>query len=331
MNGLKFYLNKQGLVCLIFFLVMGYVAYVSLSLLKNSPQGALSDSGFLEAIDENYFQGVNYFNSKPGGTRLKLHAEEASILDKGNRVVFFSPKGQAETKAGQIFDYQGRKGLYLKANEYLMLEQDVDVTSVNMKLKSQMAEYFANKEKVVANGEVKSWALDARTKDRIRIFGDHMEWFVRQDSGEFTGHVDGTIKRQRAFEESVDFKCDFLKFNLLKSWIGLDGHVYLKKQDLTATSLHGEIFLENYNKKLKYYTLFDDVKVTEKLMVGGKPLVRRALSERLEGFMAENKVILTGSPKVFQETDTIKGNVIILRPDTEVVEVDDATTNFILK
>ena len=43
--------------------------------------------------------------------------------------------------------------------------------------------------------------------DRIRIFGDYMEWFVRQDAGEFSGHVDGTIKRQRAFE-SVDFKCD---------------------------------------------------------------------------------------------------------------------------
>ncbi|MEK6626721.1 MAG: hypothetical protein AABY86_17265, partial [Bdellovibrionota bacterium] len=133
------------------------------------------------------------------------------------------------------------------------------------------------------------------------------------------------------FEESVDFKCDLLKYNLLKSWIGLDGHVVLIKQQLTATSHHGEIFLENYNKKLKYYTLFDDVKVTEKLLVGGVPLVRRAFSERLEGFMADNKIILTGSPKVFQETDTIKGNIIILRPDTEVVEVDDATTNFILK
>ncbi|MEK6625146.1 MAG: hypothetical protein AABY86_09265, partial [Bdellovibrionota bacterium] len=203
MSIFRLYLNKHTLICSVFLLSMAYIAYVSLGLLKISRQGALTNSGFLGPVDENYFQGVNYFNSKPESSRLKLHAEEASVLDKGNRIVFFSPKGQAETKSGQVFDYQGKKGLYLKATDYLMLEQEVDVTSVNMKLKSQFAEYFISKEKVVAKRDVKSWALDARTKDRIRIFGDYMEWFVRQDAGEFSGHVDGTIKRQRAFEESV--------------------------------------------------------------------------------------------------------------------------------
>ncbi len=325
------YFNRHTLVFCIFLLAMACTAYVSLTSLKAPGKSGADDSSFLDAVDENYFQGVNYFNSRPGSTRLKLHAEEASILDKGDRIVFFVPKGQAESKNGQVFDYQARKGLLLKNRQYLMLEQEVDITSVNMKLKSEVAEYFVEKQKVIAKGEVKSWALDARTKDRIRIFGDHMEWYVQQDSGEFSGQVDGTIKRQRAFEDGMDFKCDYLKFSMPKSLIALDGHVFTKKQDVTATALHGEIFLENYNKKLKYYTLFDDVKVTEKLLVGGKPLVRKALSERLEGYMAENKIILTGSPKVFQETDTIKGNIIVLRPDTEVVEVDDATTNFMLK
>lgn len=47
--------------------------------------------------------------------------------------------------------------------------------------------------------------------------------------------------------------------------------------------------------------------------------------------MSENKIILTGYPKVYQLKDVIKGNRIILREDNEVVEVDDANTNFILK
>src|SRR5690606_7602443 len=113
------------------------------------------------------------------------------------------------------------------------------------------------------------------------------------------------------------------------------GNVELRKQEVTAQSKRGEIFLENYNKKLKYYVLYDDVKVSEKVKVpspsGPRSYVRRALSEKLEGIVAEDKVILTGYPRVFQEKDVIKGNRIILRENNEVVEVDDANTNFILR
>ena len=62
---------------------------------------------------------------------------------------------------------------------------------------------------------------------------------------------------------------------LLKSWIGLDGHVVLIKQQLTATSHHGRFF-SKITTKAQVLHPFDDVKVTEKLLVGGVPLVRRA-------------------------------------------------------
>ena len=58
---------------------------------------------------------------------------------------------------------------------------------------------------------------------------------------------------------------------------------------------------------------------------------RRAFGEKLEGMMSESKIILTGYPKVFQQNDVITGNKIVLRENNEVVEVDDANTNFILR
>ena len=59
-----------------------------------------------------------------------------------------------------------------------------------------------------------------------------------------------------------------------------------------------------------------------------KRFIRRAFSEKLEGLARDNKLILTGYPKVFQLNDIIKGNVITLRGNNEVVEVDDANTHF---
>ena len=94
----------------------------------------------------------------------------------------------------------------------------------------------------------------------------------------------------------------------------------------------GEIYLDNQSKKLKYYTLFDDVKVIEKLKINENQLIeRKAFGEKLEGIISEDKLILTGSPKVLQEDDVVKGNKITLRENNEVIEVEDASSNFTVK
>ena len=112
----------------------------------------------------------------------------------------------------------------------------------------------------------------------------------------------------------------------------LIGNVKLIKQGLTALSREGEIFMDNYNKKLKYYTLIDDVKLTEKVKLeDGSSFIRTAVAEKLDGLVAEEKNILTGFPKVFQQGDVITGNRITIRENNQVVEVDDANTDFILK
>src|SRR5690606_35662995 len=119
--------------------------------------------------------------------------------------------------------------------------------------------------------------------------------------------------------------------NLNDQHITLDGDVEMKKQQLTAQARRGEIFLENYNKKLKYYVLYDDVKLREKVVARGERLERKAFAEKLEGVMSEDRIILTGFPKVLQRGDIIKGNRITLRENNVIVEVEDANTNFKLR
>jgi len=111
----------------------------------------------------------------------------------------------------------------------------------------------------------------------------------------------------------------------------MKGNVTFKKGNLAASSNLGTVFLENYNKRLKYYSLSDDVRLQETLSINGKPMVRKAFAEKLEGIISEQKIILTGLPKVFQERDVIKGNRITIREKIETVEVDDANTNITLE
>jgi len=330
-SAVQIYFNRHSLFVILFLILSLFLGLWSFDYFSFSKGEAPEDEMVIEAIDENYFVGVDFFLTKPASSLLKVNASEASVLDKGNRVVMFHPKGQMISKSGQAFDFQSNRGLLRQEQQYVMLEDQADVTSVNMRLKAKQIEYFANQQKMAAKGEVQSWALDARRKDKIRLFADQMDWFIQRESGEFRGHVDGTLTRSRAFEQGIDFWSDVIKSDLVAGMMWLEGNVKFRKQELTATSRSGDITLENYNKKLKYYTLYDDVKVVEKVKTVEGPLIRRALSERLDGYMAEDKIVLTGSPKVFQQQDTIKGNTIILRPNSEVIEVDDARTNFILR
>ena len=93
-----------------------------------------------------------------------------------------------------------------------------------------------------------------------------------------------------------------------------------------------EIFLENFNKKLKYYVLYDDVRVVESIKKqDGTTVIRKAFGEKLEGYMREEKVVLTGSPKVVQGSDIITANQITLVENREVVEVDDSSSRLQIK
>jgi lipopolysaccharide export system protein LptA len=103
--------------------------------------------------------------------------------------------------------------------------------------------------------------------------------------------------------------------------------VYLKRGDMQVTSEKGEVFLENKNKKLKYFVLNDDVKVTEKLVdATGKPITRKAFAERMEGF-GEDRLVLSGAPRVEQGKDVVKGYRITLREKMEFLEVEDAMSD----
>jgi lipopolysaccharide export system protein LptA len=73
------------------------------------------------------------------------------------------------------------------------------------------------------------------------------------------------------------------------------------------------------------------VKVTEKIESPDGDQIRRAYAERLEGFGREQKMVLTGAPRVEMGKDLIKGYRITIRENVDLVEIDDAMSDVQLK
>ena len=130
----------------------------------------------------------------------------------------------------------------------------------------------------------------------------------------------------------MDFAANKISADLNKSYVEMQGDVSFRNQQVSAHSIKGEIFLENYSKKLKYYALFDDVVVKQKLILNnGQTIERTAYAEKLEGTLSEGKIVLSGAPRVVQNKETIEGNIITLTEGNEVVEVEDASSSFEIK
>jgi lipopolysaccharide export system protein LptA len=188
------------------------------------------------------------------------------------------------------------------------------------------------KDYVSGQGNVRTLNIDSATKDVIEVHSHQFIGRPKQGLLDYRGDVKGKIQRSRVYEPGITFEAQHLIGYRDQSRMELRENVKVVRLGVIATSRNGEIFMENYNKKLKYFVLSDDVKVWEKVVnLDGTSFVREAFGDKLEGLTSEGKLILTGLPKVIQQGDTIRGNRIIIKENNQVVEVDDSNTNFIIR
>lgn len=285
-----------------------------------------------ENIEESYFKNVQYFLSEKNKPFLNFDSELLTLSTSDSKVLGFNPKGNAYrmTDSSPIF-FQGKNARVYYAKKEINLENQVNVVVDNTNLDADRVKILLGDNLLIADGNVKTLTSNDSNNEQILVNSDELEYRPKVKYFEFRKNVDGTLKRKKVYEESLKFKTDALNFNGLNNLAELKGNIHLMRENYDIFATNGNIYLENYNKKLKYYVLSDDVRLEEKVEAEGRKFSRKAFSEKLEGVMSEKKIVLTGFPKVFQDKDVIKGNMIVIRENVETVEVDDANTNITLK
>ncbi len=285
--------------------------------------------------EESFFKTVDLYLVDKTKPFLKLEASEL-ILTKMNSIILgFQTTGTVFRHNNQNVEvepiYFKGENSRLEVNEkQLFLNKDVTINMNTSVLDSDKVKITNNGAIIEAEGHVQIKTTDLKTNDKININSDFVLYKTQEEFFEYRQNVKGSITRKRQYEENVSFATDLLTLTGHKGEIDMRGNVSFKKDNLDVFANQGTVFLENYNKKLKYYSLSDDVRLQERLVMDGKPMMRKAFSEKLEGFISEKKIILTGLPKVFQNKDVIKGNRIIIHETIETVEVDDANTSIMI-
>lgn len=280
----------------------------------------------------SFFKKIKYYSLSNAIPQLDLVADELILVDGNSEITFFSPEGTSYGANGQELKFSGKLGRYTQKNQKLTISKSAHLHNDSTDIKCENATYMVAKETALCEKDVVSKSVSTKTGDRLNVKADYLRSELSKQITTYKGRVEGLVTRKRSYEDPINFKADQARVNLVDSIVNLNDNVSLKQQGVSATSRKGEIYLENYNKKLKYFVLSDDVVVKEIVVVqepgGPREFLRRALSERLEGITSEEVLVLTGYPKVYQMDDIIRGNKVILRRDSELVEVEDANTLF---
>jgi lipopolysaccharide export system protein LptA len=274
---------------------------------------------------------LQYFHLRDALPQMSLSA--TSMRSQGEDFAEFeSPRGVYNYKEKKkTIRYTASGAVYKKKKEVLTLTGDVKLDSDEAQYSADKVKYFFKKDLIIGKGNVRFEGEDLKSRDHVVIHSENMRANPEAQISRFKGNVQGSMERKKKYEGKTIFSSQELLLDGAKSLANLVGNVQMKRQNYDITAGKADMYLENFNKSLKYFVLNDDVKVTEKLQTNEGLQERKAFAERLEGFGREQKMVLSGAPRVEMGKDVIKGYRITIRENVDLVEVDDALSDMQLK
>lgn len=317
-------------ILFIFYFILGgmFIFALDFNLKRKKTDEQIKEEENKEA---SHLKDVNFYILKSFKPTFYLKASGLDITGN-NQSQFIDPIGETISKDGIPVYYQSKFGDVNNETEVFHLKEEVKINYKTMELKSAEANYYKKEERFHAFNTVETSSFSEKTKDKIFIWADEVMSWPNREFARYTGSVRGRLDRAKAYEPGVSFSSNILEADIAQNMIYLTENVFFKKQGLTANSLRAELFLENYNKKLKYYVLYDDVRLDQTLKKeDGTVIIRKGFCSQLDGSMATNEAVMIGSPKVLQGKDVVTGNKITLRENAKLIEVDDNKSRMIIE
>lgn len=277
-----------------------------------------------------YAKAVDYFMLNKDQS-FQLYADTVLLEEdsKGElKASFIKPKGNYDDRSGNPIYYRAQKAHMNEEQGAIILEGKAQIQQKGRSYASSYLEYSPKTYNFKGRGDVKAILDQEDDKAKLEIFSDRVEANLVQERGRFQGNVKGKVLRNKKFEQSLDFWSDSLDFSIKEGLVDLKANVRLEFGSLKARSRSAQLFLENYNKQLKYYVMNDDIDIKETLIDGeGKTVQRSASAQQIQGFAKSRKVILTGAPWVKQDGNIIRGFKMTLYQDSDIVEIDESRSN----
>ena len=274
----------------------------------------------------SFFENSFLSTFKPEASNVNLFSKKLIDQKSTNKIFLSSPRGDIGNES--VMSFEGEFGVIDKANNSLRLNEKVKLEKEESIAFAQylLVNYKTNE--ALAYGNVRS---STRGKFRtVNIKSNSVKMFKDESQVLYRGNVSGQITSEgKSSFDRIKFKSNLLTLDDVEKIIFLDGEASITRGSSVINALTGNIWLDSYSSGVKYFSMNDDVELTDGFINSkGKPVVRKSFSERLEGFSEEEKLVLSGFPQVEQEGDIIKGNKMIIREEQEMIEIINTNSQF---
>ena len=320
--------KKQYSVIFGFIFFTIFIIFIAISR-ENTADSAI-DLLDINTVEKTIFKKVHLYFLENKNERMYFRSDKLEIEDQ-TKVAFDDPIGKYKASDDWV-NFEAKVGFYNSLTTELRLRENVHFNKKDAEFSAENLYLNNAKNFLEARGSVKALFEEKKNREKIYLSSNYLSSWMNEQRSLFLGNVRGRIKRDRRYEGEIELKSGRLEYDQSKLLITLENDVEIDRNTYHLEAQKGTINLENFNKKLKYYSLSDDIKLVEKFRLrNGKQRVRRAYAERLEGYISEGKIVLLGTPRVEQGNDVIKGYQITLRENVDVVEVDDSQSSFDLQ
>ncbi len=298
------------------------VIVVVQSLKVESEIGIKSPKVTISIMEEKNLIDSSIYKISDQGQQVHITSSLLQIDDSGN--IFGEEIDGFLLKEERSVDFKSDYLKYLEDKKMLTLKGEALFKSEGREHQAESITYKMVSGDISGQGNVQTKMKDEKTKDKLRIDADSFIANTSKKILRYKDRVKGKLERRRKYESGFSFSSDKLDYIDSLSELKLSGNVKFNRQNYTISAGKSDIFLENYNKKLKYFTFYDDIIYVEQLKVKGNSMKRRAYAQKIDGHNKSRTMTLSGSPKVIQQEEMIKGTKIKFKEKSDLIEIFDS-------
>lgn len=288
-----------------------------------------------DVVPDYSIDGFDYVSTQAGEKQWKLLAKRAYLYNSNKLVHARTVNAFLYDSEDQITTITGKEA------KYFMNQRDLEVFGSvvtrfpdGFVIESEYLRYLPKEKRIEIplQYEVKGYGkqpdgqyLSFRSRGLDYVMGDaqiYLPDYVRLEMTKDTGNrVESKDRTVIESDHCMIYRNKQLAHFTMRANRPLkEKFVHITQPNLDVKSRTSDLNYGDYDQLVKYMVAYDDVLIKEENKDDGS--LRYATSGRADFETKRNVIILTHFPQVYQNNDTVTGDVIILHRDTDIVEVE---------
>jgi LPS export ABC transporter protein LptC len=306
-------------------------------LIEDLPKMATKAEGIPISIPDYTIDQFQYVSTQAGQKQWKLNATQAYLYNKVQLV-------HSRTIHAELFDTDGKITTVVGDEaKYFMNQRDLEVYGHvvttfpdGFELKSEYMRYRPQQKKIEiptryevtgggqqSNGQLvnfRSNGLDFAMADNQVVLISNVKLEMIKSEQHKSANP-GVTERTTIDSDHcvIDRNKQVAHFTMSPTRPLETRFVHINQPTMTAKSRRADMSYRDFSSMLDYMTAYEDVLIKE---TGKSNSLRYGTAGRADFDTRRNVIVLREFPQVYQDNDTVAGDVIVVHRDTDIVEVE---------